>query len=433
MALLALGINHNSAPVAVREKVAFAPEVMIEALQHARIHAGITELVIVSTCNRTELIASSDHDDALHRLKRWLTEFHHLPSVALEGCCYWFHERDALRHLIRVASGLDSMVLGEPQIFGQVKSAFAVAQEAGAIGNELARVFQQTFTIAKRVRTDTAIGENPVSVAYAAVSLAQRIFSDLRKTSALLIGAGETVELLARHLREQGVTRLLIANRTLERAQDLAQRFAAEAVMLADIPNVLAQVDIVISSTASQLPILGKGAVERALKVRKHRPMLLVDIAVPRDIEPEVGDLADAYLYTVDDLRDIIETNMRARRDEARKADQLVDEGVEEFERSRRELDAVATLRAYRTQAEQIRDAELEKALKQLASGSQPEQVLNDLARLLTNKLIHRPSVQLKKASAEGRPDVLAWYQELFGLQSDATLFDATSFDRKDS
>jgi len=433
MALLALGINHNSAPVAVREKVAFAPEVMIEALQHARVHAGITELVIVSTCNRTELIASSDHEDALHRLKHWLTEFHHLPSAALEGCCYWFYERDALRHLIRVASGLDSMVLGEPQIFGQVKSAFAVAQEAGAIGAELARVFQQTFTIAKRVRTDTAIGENPVSVAYAAVSLAQRIFSDLRKTSALLIGAGETVELLARHLREQGVTRLLIANRTLERAQDLAQRFAAEAVMLADIPNVLAQVDIVISSTASQLPILGKGAVERALKVRKRRPMLLVDIAVPRDIEPEVGDLADAYLYSVDDLRDIIESNKRAREDEARKADQLVDEGVEEFERSRRELDAIATLRAYRTQAEHIRDAELEKALKQLASGSQPEQVLNDLARLLTNKLIHTPSVQLKKASAEGRPDVLAWYQELFGLQSDAALFDATSFDRKDS
>jgi glutamyl-tRNA reductase len=433
MALLALGINHNSAPVAVREKVAFAPEVMIEALQHARAHAGIAELVIVSTCNRTELIASSEHTDALHRLKHWLTEFHHLPAVALEGCCYSFHERDALRHLIRVAAGLDSMVLGEPQIFGQVKSAFAVAQQAGVIGTELARVFQQTFTIAKRVRTDTAIGENPVSVAYAAVSLSQRIFSDLRKTAALLVGAGETVELLARHLREQGVTRLIIANRTLERAQDLAQRFAAEAVMLADIPNVLAQVDIVISSTASQLPILGKGAVERALKARKRRPMLLVDIAVPRDIEPEVGDLADAYLYTVDDLRDIIETNKRAREDEARKADQLVDQGVEEFERSRRELDAVATLRAYRTQAEQIRDAELDKALKQLAAGTRPEEVLSDLARLLTNKLIHTPSVQIKKASADGRPDVLAWYQELFGLQSDAAIFDPPSFDRKDS
>jgi glutamyl-tRNA reductase len=431
MALLAFGINHNSAPVAVREKVAFAPEVMVEALRHAQSHAGIAELVIVSTCNRTELIAASEHEDALQRLKHWLTRFHHLSDDALDGCCYAFHQRDALRHLMRVAAGLDSMVLGEPQIFGQVKSAYAVAQEAGVIGSELSRVFQHTFNIAKRVRTDTAIGENPVSIAFAAVSLSQRIFADLRKTAALLIGAGETIELVARHLQEQGVTRLIIANRTLERAQELAQLFGAEPVMLADIPTILPQVDIVISSTASQLPILGKGAVERALKVRKHKPIFLVDIAVPRDIEPEVGDLADAYLYSVDDLRDIIDANMRAREDEARKADQLIDQGVDEFERSRRQLDAVTTLKAFRTQAEQIRDAELDKALKQLASGTRPEEVVCELARLLTNKLIHTPSVQLKKATADGRQEVLAWYQELFGLQVEDVPGDANTSARK--
>jgi len=432
MALLAFGINHNSAPVAVREKVAFAPEVMVEALRDAQSQAGISELVIVSTCNRTELIAASEHPDASQRLQHWLSRFHHLNDNALSDCCYEFHQRDALRHLIRVASGLDSMVLGEPQIFGQVKSAYAVAQEAGAIGGELSRVFQHTFNIAKRVRTDTAIGANPVSVAFAAVSLSQRIFADLRRTTALLIGAGETIELVARHLKEQGVTRLFIANRTLERAQELAQTLGAEAVLLADIPTVLVQADIVISSTASQLPILGKGAVERALKVRKHKPIFLVDIAVPRDIEPEVGELADAYLYTVDDLRDIIESNKRAREDEARKADELIEFGVEEFERTRRQLDAVATLKAFRSQAEQIRDVELDKALKQLASGSRPEEVVCELARLLTNKLIHTPSVQIKKATADGRQDVLAWYQELFGLQVNDVLADTKPPDRNE-
>lgn len=415
MTLLALGINHKTAPVAVREKVSFAPESMQVSLQGANGLGGIHEVVILSTCNRTEIYCAAEHNPE-EELLRWLSQNHSVSMDELRRCQYSHMDEDAVKHMMRVASGLDSLVLGEPQIFGQMKSSFAVAQEAGTIGPELGRLFRQTFSVAKQVRTDTAIGQNPVSVAFAAVSLAQRIFANLSKNRALLIGAGETIDLVARHLVEAGVKEIVVANRTLARAQALAEQFGARAVLLSDIPDELPNADIIISSTASPLPILGKGAVERALKKRKHAPMFMVDIAVPRDIEQEVGDLSDVYLYTVDDLKDIIEDNVRARQDAARDAEEIILAGAADFMRQLRSLDAVTTLRAFRHHAEVLRDAELEKALKRLNAGDDAEQILRQLASQLTNKFLHTPSVVMRKASADGRHEVMSWAQELFAL-----------------
>ena len=306
MAFLALGINHKTASVAVRERVAFTPEKLVEALRELCRLTPSREAAILSTCNRSELYLEQDAL-AVDEVLAWLADFHPLNVAELRDCAYVHADEAAVRHMMRVACGLDSLVLGEPQILGQMKSAYAVAREAGTVGPLLGRLFQATFSTAKTVRTDTAIGENPVSVAFAAVSLAKQIFADLHRSQALLIGAGETITLVARHLYEQGVKRIVVANRTLERASQLAEQFGAHAVLLSEIPNELVNSDIVISSTASQLPILGKGAVERALKQRRYKPIFMVDIAVPRDIEPEVGNLDDVYLYTVDDLHEVID------------------------------------------------------------------------------------------------------------------------------
>jgi glutamyl-tRNA reductase len=425
MGLIALGINHKSANVALRERVAFAPEQMLEALQGALRDTELSEVVILSTCNRTEMFVFADDDgdtDVVryeHRALEWLGAYHHIDLTELQDCYYSYRDQEALRHMIQVASGLDSMVLGEPQIFGQMKSAFAVAQEAKSVAGSLSQIFPHVFSVAKKVRTDTAIGENPVSVAYAAVNVARHIFSDLSRTRALLVGAGETIELVAKHLSDNGVKHIVVANRTLGRARELAQRFGAEAVLLSEVPEQLVHSDIVISSTASQLPILGKGAVEHALKMRKHRPILMVDIAVPRDIEEQVGELSDVYLYTVDDLTEIVDENRRSRETEARKADKLIDAGVDSYLQQLRSRDGVKTLKAYRGHAEKIRDQELEKALKMLAKGESPEQVVSLLARNITNKFMHKPSIEMKKASAEGRDEVISWTNDLFGLKHD--------------
>ena len=415
MAFLALGINHKTASVDVRERVAFTPEQLVEALQQLCRLTPSREAAILSTCNRSELYLEQDQLSA-DEVLRWLAEYHRLNLDELRACAYIHQDNDAVRHMMRVAAGLDSMILGEPQILGQMKSAYAVAREAGTVGPLLGRLFQATFSTAKTVRTDTAIGENPVSVAFAAVSLARQIFADLQRSQALLIGAGETISLVARHLHDQGVKRIVVANRTLERASQLAEQFGAHAVLLADIPQELAHSDIVISSTASQLPILGKGAVERALKQRKHKPMFMVDIAVPRDIEPEVGELDDVYLYTVDDLHEVIEENLKSRQGAAQAAEELVSAGADDFMQRLRELAAVDVLKAYRQQAERLRDEELAKAQRLLAAGGNAEDVLAQLARGLTNKLLHAPSVQLKKISADGRYEALAVAQELFAL-----------------
>lgn len=421
MTLLALGINHKTAPVEIREKVAFAPDKMEQALHECVNKAEVGEAAIVSTCNRTELYFSlldnevSDSDIAA--LLEWFCQYHRLDKKDVEPYIYLHSNNDAVQHILRVASGLDSLVLGEPQILGQIKDAYNTANQAGTIGRQLNRLFQHTFSVAKQVRTDTAIGANPVSVAFAAVSLAKRIFADLSEHTALLIGAGETTELVAQHLANQGVKKMIVANRTVERAQTLANKFEGEAIALSDMPERLVEADIIIASTASQLPILGKGAVERALKLRKHRPMFMVDIAVPRDIEPEVSSLDDVYLYTVDDLHEVIEEGRNSREEAAKQAEEIIENQVDHFMGWLRSLKGVDTIVAFREQAEQKRDEQLAQAQKQLAAGKDPEQVLNELARTLTNKLIHEPSAQLNQAAYSGRKDLLDHARELFNLE----------------
>lgn len=416
MTLLVVGMNHNSAPLVVREKIAIAAEQMVDALLDAHAVRDIAELVILSTCNRTEVYCLLEAGAAQSAALEWLSHYHGIAQEDLASYCYQHREENAVRHLMRVASGLDSMVLGEPQILGQIKSSYSLAQEAATVGPLLARLFEYSFSIAKRVRTDTAIGENPVSVAFAAVDMSRHIFADLARAKTLLIGAGETIELVATHLVQSGVQDIVVANRTLGRAREVARKFGASPVLLAEVPERLVDTDIVITSTGSQLPILGKGAVESALKRRRHRPIFMVDIAVPRDVEPEVGDLADVYLYTIDDLRGIVQENKNGRRDEACKADRIIDEGVSEFLSHRRSLDTVDTLKSLRMQADELRAQELNKALKQLRKGEDPQAVLQRLAQGLTNKLIHRPSVSLKRAGSEGRLEMLDWARELFGL-----------------
>lgn len=417
MALIALGVNHRTAALETRERVAFAPEMMMANLQEGLRHSCAEDFVILSTCNRTELYAAGEAVSS-EAVLAWLVKAGRLEARDLKGCTYILHGDEAVAHMMKVASGLDSMVLGEPQILGQMKSAYAVAQEAGTLCGTLHQVFHQVFATAKRVRSETAIGENPVSVAYAAVSLAQRIFARLQDIHALLIGAGETIELLARHLHEQGVGRITVANRTLSRAQQMAERFGAEAILLADIHDRLPEADMVISSTASQLPVLGKGAVESALKRRKHKPIFMVDIAVPRDIEPEVGKLDDVYLYTVDDLKSVIEDNLRRREDAATQAQRIISEGVESWRKQLRGQNAASTIRDFRGALGSVRDAELDKALNALAQGQAPEQILRQLAHGLTNKLLHTPTTQLKQASEQGDLEQIRAARRLFGLQT---------------
>ena len=415
MTLLAFGINHKTAPVSIREKVAFPPDKVEEALQDMLNQSAASEAAIVSTCNRTELYVGVN-DESGQTVIDWFSQYHNLTPDEVKPYIYTHLDNDAVLHILRVASGLDSLVLGEPQILGQIKDAYHKASHAGAIGQQLNRLFQHTFTVAKQVRTETAIGASPVSVAFAAVSLAKQIFSELSAHTALLIGAGETIELVARHFHEQGIKHLIVANRTVERAQTLARQFDAEAIALGDMPERLVDADIIISSTASQLPILGKGAVERALKARKHRPMFMVDIAVPRDIEPEVNKLNDVYLYTVDDLQEVIEEGRQSREEAAEQAEEIIETQVEHYMGWLRSRDAVDTIRTYREHAENLRDDTLHHAQQQLASGKDPQQVINDLARVLTNKLIHQPSVQLSRAAYDGREDMLENARILFSL-----------------
>jgi len=415
MALGIFGINHKTATVEVREKVSFNPEVVVEALHRLRDQVGMVEAAILSTCNRTEIYFSAEKDVG-QPLLNWMAHFHQVDLNDLEQAAYLHHDEDACRHIMRVACGLDSLVLGEPQILGQLKSSYSVAREAGSAHSILMRLFESSFSVAKQVRTETAIGENPVSVAFAAVNLSKHIFSDLSQCKALLIGAGETIDLVTRHIKEQGVSDIVVANRTLTRAQDLAKRFNAKAIMLSDIPDYLPDADIVISSTASQLPILGKGMVERAMKKRRFKPVFMADIAVPRDIEPQVAELEDVYLYTVDDLHEVVEENRKSRQKAAEHAELLVGSGVDKFQQQIRALDAVSTLTEFRKQAHDITDAELEKSLQQLKKGVSPERVLTQMARSLTNKLIHEPTANIRQASSEGRLELIDSARELYGL-----------------
>lgn len=410
MTLLTLGINHRSASLDIREALAFSPEQLESAYAELITLDEVDEGVIVSTCNRTEFYLGVDHltDDTVTHVLAWWADFHGYPLASLEACVYQFRGEEAARHLMRVACGIDSMVLGEPQILGQVKSGYQSAQRFAALGSTLDKLFQYAFATAKQVRSQTGIGENPVSVAYAAVHLAGRIFDDLSRSRALLIGAGETIDLVARHLKEAGIQGLIIANRTVSRAERLAAEVGGVAVGLDEVPQALSCADIVISSTASPLPVMGKGAVESALKARKHRPVFMVDIAVPRDIEPEVGDLEDVFLYTVDDLNEIIDENLRSRETAAAKADTMINARVAEWQHERRERSAGELIRRHRRQAEALRQAAEAHALAQLDRGDDPHEVIKRLSNQLTNKLLHGTTARLRIASGANRQDIMS-------------------------
>jgi glutamyl-tRNA reductase len=414
--LLTLGLNHNTAPIEIREKLIFAPEHVAESLKSLADLSSVKEAAILSTCNRTEIYCelAQQHPE---ELISWLAHHHSVDASELRDYLYSYADNQSIKHMSRVACGLDSMVLGEPQILGQMKSAYQVANEAGTLGKYLGKLFQHTFKVAKKVRTDTAIGSSPVSVAFSGVKLAQQIFGSLDQQTALLIGAGETIELTAQHLKEQGIGQIIVANRTLEKARAIAAQGQGYAIEIKDIPEHLAKADIIFSSTASQLPILGKGSVETAIVKRKHKPMFMVDLAVPHDIEKEVGSLNDVYLYCVDDLKNIVDEGLQTRREAAEQAEDIIESQVTHFETWIRAQGASKTIYQLRAQAEQARTECLQKAISALNKGQNANEALERLTHDLTNKLLHKPSNALKQASADGDTQFLAAVQQLFNLK----------------
>ncbi|MBQ0724440.1 MAG: glutamyl-tRNA reductase [Cycloclasticus sp.] len=415
--LLTLGLNHNTAPIEIREKLVFSPERITESLQSLSRLSSVEEAAILSTCNRTEIYCDISLQQT-DQLITWLAEQHQLSEGTIRDYLYSHTEQHSIKHMSRVACGLDSLVLGEPQILGQMKSAYQQAHNAGTLGKYLGRLFQHTFQVAKKVRTDTAIGSSPVSVAFAGVKLAKQIFGQLDQQTALLIGAGETIELAAQHLKEQGIGRLIVANRTLEKAHAIASQGQGYAIAIKDIPEHLAEADIIISSTASSLPILGKGSVESAIFKRKHKPMLMIDLAVPHDIEREVGAMSDVYLYCVDDLKNIIDDGLQSRREAAEQAEEIIDIQVSHFQTWIRSQNASTTIHQLRQHAQQTREQQLQKALDALNNGAPAERVIERLANDLTNKILHAPSSTIKQAAADGNTVLLTAAQQLFKLKN---------------
>lgn len=403
MSIIAIGVNHRSAPVALRERVAFAGDALPRALGELRGLPEVREAALLSTCNRTELYAvTADGGEAV---AEWLAT-RPGDDGGLHAYLYQHRDADAVRHLFRVATGLDSLVLGEPQILGQVKEAWAIARGAGALGSQLDRLFQHAFVTAKRVRTETRIGNSPVSVASVAVRLAQESFARLEESTVLLIGAGETIELAARHLAQARTRQLLVANRTLAHAQDLASRHGGVALPLSELERHLAQADVVFSATASREPVLQRADVEAALRARRHRPMLLLDLAVPRDIAPDVAGLKDAYLYTVDDLERSVEDNRQSRRTAADAAEAIVELQVAHYAEALAAGPLNEPLRRLRAHGETARAEALEKARRQLAAGHEPEAVIERLAHALTNRLLHVPTIAVREAGARGNVEL---------------------------
>ena len=413
MSLVVVGINHRSAPVDVRERVVFEPARVPDALRELRSLPDVREAVIVSTCNRTELycVTGSGEGD----LGEWLQRYHQLGS-SIHHCLYRHGDMGAVSHAFAVAAGLDSMVLGEPQILGQLKDAYRTAQEAGTTGPLLNRLFQAAFSVAKRIRTETQIGANAVSVASAAVAMARTVFATFDNRTALMVGAGETIALAARHLHADGLRRMIVANRSIERARELAAEFQGFAISLDEIPAHLREADIVVASTASPGAIITRDMASTALRARKRRPMFMVDIAVPRDIEPAVAELEDVYLFTVDDLQSVVEENMESRRQAAREADRMIAGEVDRFAVQLRTRDAAPTIRRLREEAERTRRHTLEQARRMLATGRSVEEVLDFLSATLTNRLIHAPSQRLRDAAESGVAEIIGTIAEIYRL-----------------
>jgi glutamyl-tRNA reductase len=414
MQLYVIGVNHTTAPIQIREHVAFDSDLLGSALHELTLN-GASEAAILSTCNRTELYCSTDDPQ---KALDWLSQYHHLEKDAIAPYIYTLPNDEAVKHSFRVASGLDSMVLGEPQILGQFKQSVKIAQDAGTLGTLLHKLFQRTFEVAKEVRTNTDIGANSISMAAAAVKLAQRIFGDISEQKVLFIGAGEMIELCADHFAAQKPKSMTIANRTIERGSNLAQKINGHAILLNDLPAHFADFDIVVTSTASQLPIIGLGMVETAIKTRRHRPIFMVDLAVPRDIEPEVAELDDVFLYTVDDLSQVVSDGIENRQLAAVEAETIVANRVEHFMQWFKKRDAVPTIKALRDQVEAMRKAEIEKALKQLQKGESAEKTLEALSIALTNKFLHAPSHALNQSHGEEHAKLEDTLKQLYQIKS---------------
>lgn len=419
MQLYVIGVNHTTAPLQIREHVAFNSEHLGSALRELTAHDA-SEAAILSTCNRTELYCSTDNPE---KPLQWLSQYHKLEIEAIQPYIYTLPNDEAVKHAFRVASGLDSMVLGEPQILGQFKQSVKIAQDAGTLGTLLHKLFQRTFEVAKEVRTNTEIGTNSISMAAAAVKLAQRIFGDLTEQKVLFIGAGEMIELCADHFAAQKPKSMMVANRSLERGTHLAEKISSQGVptksiLLHDLPEHFANFDIVITSTASQLPIVGLGMVESAIKARRHRPIFMVDLAVPRDIEAEVAELDDVFLYTVDDLAQVVTDGMVNRQEAAVAAEVIVKARVEHFMHWLQKRDSVPTIKALRDQAEATRKTELEKAIKLIQKGESPDKVLETLSNALTNKFLHAPSHMLNNCHGEEHAKLEDLIKQLYLIQN---------------
>lgn len=414
MQLFTIGVNHTTAPISIREHMAFNDENLRHALNDLTAQ-NATEAAILSTCNRTEIyVQSNKSEPILH----WLAQYHHLDVNHIQPYTYTLTNQDAVKHAFRVASGLDSMVLGEPQILGQFKQSVKIAQDAGTLGTLLHKLFQRTFEVAKEVRTNTDIGGSSISMAAAAVKLAQRIFGEISQQKVLLIGAGEMIELCADHFAAQKPQSITVANRTIERGTQLAEKIGGQAIFLHDIPSRLAEFDIVITSTASQLPIVGLGMVERAIKARRHRPMFMVDLAVPRDIEQEVAQLDDVFLYSVDDLAQVVNDGMENRQEAAIDAEMIVAARVETFMQWLKKRNAVPTIKALRDQAETTRQIELEKAVKLIQKGENPERVLETLSNALTNKFLHAPTHALNQSHGDEHAKLENMLKQLYQIKN---------------
>lgn len=414
MSLISIGLNHNSAPLAIREAVSFAGEQLREGLSGLKT-LDIEEGAILSTCNRTEVYAVAE-PGATENLAQWLSRSGNIAASDLLPHLYQHNDNQTVRHSFRVAAGLDSMVLGEPQILGQMKQAIAEARATDSVGPLLSRMFENAFSVAKQVRTETEIGAHPVSIAFAGVKLAQRIFADMNSKTALLIGAGETIDLVARHLRQQGLQRLVFVNRSLDRAQILAQKYEGYAIPLDQLNAHLSEADILVSSTAASEVIVKTDDLKRSLAQRKRRPLFALDLAVPRDIEPTASRLDDMYLYTIDDLRGVIETNLKSRGEAAKNAESIIDERTARFMQWLESRQASSTIRHLRQQAQAQRDVLLENAIKQLEAGEDAADVLRAYGRSLTNKILHTPTATLRKATPEDQGELLKTTRRLFDL-----------------
>ena len=413
MQLFAFGINHQTAPLSVREQVVFHAESLGQALRDLTDRHPVNEAAIISTCNRTEVYCSTEQPGVAID---WLADYHRLKSSQIEPYLYQLPREHAVKHAFRVASGLDSMVLGEPQILGQFKTAVRTAAQAGTLGLLLNKLFQRTFSVAKAVRSETEIGASTVSMASAAVRLAESIYPSIAEQTVMFIGAGEMIELCATHFGARHPRHMTFVNRTLERAEQLAGRFNGRTITFNDLASQIALNDIVVTCTASPVPVIGKGLVERALRARKHRPMLIVDLAVPRDVETEVADLDDVFLYTVDDLGRIAREGLDQRESAVVQAEAIIETQVSDFMHWLDNRELVPMIRSLRDEGERARRHAVERALKHLSRGEDPRQVLDFLSHSLTNKLLHPPTHALSHASTEDREELAQWLARLYRL-----------------